>query len=353
MVDYRTAEPKLKSHGLEVVGLTVVGLLADQAVKICRTKRVGASALSAAHLPDTVSMNLDGRRRNVEVKCHSDDKASAVAVVKAVRAKMSGLDLEMVDAVVPVTVDGERVGDHDIVYEVVASAPEVFGYLSVELKCRHLNSQRGREQMRRTLQKQCCDNLSWWQKQERGKYAGRAIVMAIFPERGGGAFQLCGDIKMNSETRWRGLFGWPGSRYRVAPLQHLPPAVQRAHPKAQPRGQPRAKAAAQARRPVSAEEALTRLETQKGLQFLSMGRASVVEVKALLVAIGKDGTNAAKWSNKAKAKHAWLTDAELFQADRTYISSNRGVTRQKLGGCQPWVATRRACLQLLEDMGAV
>ena len=98
MVDYRTAQPELKSNGLEVDRLTVVGLLAEKAVKICRTKRVGASALSAAHLPDTVSMNL-GRRRIVEVKCHSDDKALAVVIVKAVRAKLSGLNLEMVDAV--------------------------------------------------------------------------------------------------------------------------------------------------------------------------------------------------------------------------------------------------------------
>jgi hypothetical protein len=355
VVDYRTANPKLKSNGLEVGRLTVVGLLAEKAVKLCRTKRVGASALSPEHLPDSVGMNLDGRRQNLEVKCHPDDKILAIAVVKAVRVKMGGLNLELVDSLVKVEMGGRRVGDHDIVYEVVDSSPVVSGFVSTELKCRHLYSQRGREVARTALRVQCCDELRWWQEQERGKYAGRVIVIAVFPDKHGDDFQLYGDIKLNNESRWRGLFGWPGSRYRVAPSHEVPAAVQPARPKAQAKAKPRAKAKALARDPVAAADVfLRRLESQ-GLQFrdLTVGRASVVEVKALLRAIGRDCTNAAKWSNRAKEKHSWLTDAELFQAERTYASSNRGVTRRKLGGCMPWFATRRACLQLLQDLAVV
>ena len=355
-MDYRTARPKLKNNGLEVNRLTVVGLLVEKAPKICRSKRVGASALSAEHLPDVLCMSIDGMRGNQEIRCFADDKALAVSVSRAVRTKMHSLGLEMVEALVEVKMGGRRVGDHDMVYEIVDCCAALSGYLSVELKCRHLYSEVGKRETRLTLQQECCDSLPWWLEQEKQKYVGRAIVMAIFPEKDGDAFSLYADIRLNSETKWRGLFGWPHSLHNVAPPLQLPPAPREAQAKAQPKAQAKAQpkvralpkaqsqAQAQARAKAAAEAQLHRF----GLQFRRVQGALVAEVKALLLAVGKDDTNAAYWSERARGRHNW-SSSELFQEERGYATSNGGVTRRKLGGMQPWFATRPVCVQMLMD----
>ena len=111
--------------------------------------------------------------------------------------------------------------------------------------------------------------------------------------------------------------------------------------KARPRPQPKAKAQvlakpkaqAKAGARAQAERVLRRYEAE-GLRFRSVEGVMVVEVKALLTKAGKDNSNASKWSAKAKETHGW-SDQQLFQQDRTYVTSNRGRTRRKLGGSQP------------------
>jgi hypothetical protein len=352
-LDYRTARPKLKSNGIDVTRLTVVGLLAEKAIKICRSKRVGKIALCEKHLPDAVTMTLDGKRGTPEVMCHPDDKVLAVAVAKAVRQKMHSLGLEMVQALLEVKMDDERVGDHDVIYEVVdvsCVGEEVEGFLSVEVKCRHLWSPKGREDIRLLLRSECCDDLPWWTQQERGKYAGRAIVMVIFESEDSNEFKLCGDIKLNTESKWRGWFGWGGSRnmvsspaqQRQAQFQSRPAIVSAVAAGAKAKAKGKAKTRAIARPANAIATAVDRLD------FRSVAGVLCVEVGDLCAEAGKNIAHASYWATKAKKDHHW-GDSDLFQAARTFTTSTGGRTRRKLGGIDTWFATRRVCLQMIKD----
>jgi len=343
-LDYRAARPRLKSNRIVVGRLTVVGLLAEKAIKICRSKKVGIRALGERHLPDEVEMTLDGMRGTPKVKCHPDDKVLAVKVAKAIRQKMHFLGVEMVDAVVDVKIDGKRVGDHDIIYEIVdescVGGEPVEGYLSVEVKLRHLWSKKGREEVREKLQSECCDDLAWWTQQERGKFAGRAIVVGIFDSETSDAFKLCGEIKLNTESNWRKWFGWLGSRNMVSP------AVQALPPQQQVRAPPVAKAKAKAKAIARPRDAMASAIDR--LQFRNVSGVSCVEVGDLCEQAGKTRAHASYWATKSKDDHGW-NDWDLFQKERTFATSNAGRTRRKLGGVNPWFATRRVCRQMIEE----
>ena len=270
-LDYRTVRPKLKSNRIAVERLTVVGLLAEKALKICRSKRLGIIALCEKHLPDVVEMTLDGMRGTPQVKCYPNDKVLAVKVAKAIRQKLHSLGVEMVNALVDVKIDGERAGDHDIICEIVDESciggEPVEGYLSVEVKLRHLWSQKGREKVREKLQSECCDDLDWWTRQEREKYAGRAIVVGIFESETSDAFQLCGEIKLNTESNWRKWFGWPGSRNMLSSSAQASPSQQqvRAPPVANAKAKAKAKAKAIVRPRDAMASAVDRLQFRGSL----------------------------------------------------------------------------------------
>ena len=186
------------------------------------------------------------------------------------------------------------------------------------------------------------------------KYAGRVVVMVVFPEKDDDAFNFYANIKLNSETKWRGLFGWPGSLNNVAPPLQPPEATPEAQAKAQPKAQAKAQPKAQAKAHPKAK-ALPKAQAQAQevarvraaaeaqlhgfrLQFRRVKGAWVVEVKALLLLASKDDTNAAYWSKRAQGRHNW-SSSELFQEERCYATSSQGVKRQKLGGVQAWFAT--------------
>jgi hypothetical protein len=214
----------------------------------------------------------------------------------------------------------------------------------------------GKQQTRLALRQESCDNLAWWLEQERQKYAGRAIVMAVFHEKDGDAFSLFADIKLNSETEWRGLFGWLGSCNSVSPPVQLPQAKAKAQAKAKPQArgkaqaQPKAlpkaqtQAQAQARARAAAEAQLHSF----GIHFRKVQGVLVAEVKALLLAFGKNGTHATYWSQRAQDRHKW-SSRQLLQDERSHATSSMGIKRQKLGGVQPWFATRPVCAQMLVD----
>ena len=361
-MDYRDAKPKLQNNGLDVERLTVVGLLAGQVPTIGRSTRLGASALSIDYLPDVLYMSIAGMRGNQAIKCHPDEQALAVFISRAVRATVRSLGLELVEALVEVKLGGKRVGDHDMVYGILDCRAALPGYFSVELKCRHLCSERGKRETRLNLQRGCCDSLPWWLTQEKQQYVGRAIVMAVFPDKDGDTFNLYADIKLNGETKWRGLFGWLQSVPSIVPpLQPPPPPVSQAnaqakahanataqaHAKAQPkvqaRAHPNAKAVpkaqalaqAQARAKAAAEAQLRRF----GVQFRLVEGVWVAEV---------NDKNVGYWSKMAQDMHNW-SSSELFRSVRGYATANRGVTRQKLGGSHTWFATRIVCAQMLMD----
>ena len=95
-LDYR--EKKLYINRLPVESLTMVGLLAELVPKLAREKELGASGVSAEHLPDFLCVTLDGFFNQRRVRCHGDDRTLAVEVARAVRVRLCGgkLGLDMV-----------------------------------------------------------------------------------------------------------------------------------------------------------------------------------------------------------------------------------------------------------------
>ena len=179
----------------------------------------------------------------------------------------------MKDAIVRVNDPrGKRLGDHDLVLEMVLSdvPPEVVPRepLSCEVKLRRLWSRAGRKKTRAAVRKESCDDLGWWLK-EQGNYGGRLILMAIFPERAGHAtkaddFVLCADLKFKGQRKWTSLFGWDDAvgSLRAALMPPPPPRAQcraASQAKTTARAKPHPKAKARARATVGAPALRTAL----------------------------------------------------------------------------------------------
>ena len=239
-LNYRTADPQLMINKLPVEQLTIVGVLAEQASKIARKLNVNLSGLVPRDLPGAVGLTLDGRRGEQQVSCFEDDRAWGLEIAKVVRVKLSRLGCNLVQPLVTVRNGrGKKVGEHDMVMEIVSDGGWRL-YLSVELRVRRLWSQAGRTLVRFEHRKECCDELEWWQR-EKEHYCGRLVCLACFTTKEGFSdFELYGDLRMNAESSWRGLFGWPGSVERFVTPRPKPTSTPQLAP--QPKAQAKAKA---------------------------------------------------------------------------------------------------------------
>ena len=204
-LDYNV-RPPLRINKLAVTRHTVIGVLAEQAPGVAQEKHISFGGLVVEDIPDRVKLTLDGRGERF-VKVTPDDRRVALDVAREVRKKMCSLYAELCESCVAVRgARGKKLGEHDMLVQVVGeSAPTLRGYISVELKCRWLDSKAGVEKVRAEMREECCDACGWWLT-EKHKYAGRLLVLAHFYNEE--AFRLHGDVRMNSETEWRSLFGW-------------------------------------------------------------------------------------------------------------------------------------------------
>jgi hypothetical protein len=270
-------------------------------------------------------------------------------------AKLCSWGLHVLDAVVEVKDSrGKRLGDHDLILGIMrADVPATLCPrlpLSCEVKLRRLWSPTGQRTTRQAIQKGCLDDLAWW-TQEAPKFSGRVLLMAVFPEKKGNKFDLCGDLRWNCSQRWIGLFGWDNAlgslaaalRARGVATVHSGPCAQtrrslQAPTKPKAHGKARAKSLPQAPAP-SASSLVDQLSFVNG----------VAEVKALLQAANKNVTKSGYWAQKAKSKHHW-TNAQLYQQMRGLDTSTRGRKRDRGGGSQCWVGTRKVLVQMLKDM---
>jgi hypothetical protein len=70
-------------------------------------------------------------------------------------------------------------------------------------------------------------------------------------------------------------------------------------------------------------------------------------IKSLLVAVKKNKDQVHYWRTQAQRKYSW-TAADLYQRPRDW-ESRPGNKRQRLGGKEEWVASRRVLEQMYLD----
>ena len=278
-------------------------------------------------------------------------------MARVVRSRLCGgkLGLDMVDAMVPVR-DGQnkKLGEHDMRLELISDGRSgcpvsLSGFLSMELKLRRLwGTETDRAKVRASMRRENCDSADHWWHTVKSGFAGRIIVLALFTEKSssGQNFELRADLKLNAEGQWRGLFGWPDAGEERIVLAARPKAAAKSVPTRTVAAKAAPKAVAKA-----VSKAMAKAASRPAGEAILNGlvwRNGVVEVKALLGRVGKNQSNATYWATRAAQKHGWSKQV-LYQEERNYTTSIRGAKRCKLGGSEPWLATREVCVQMLQD----
>ena len=154
----------------------LVGRLAEHA--LARSLVAGVGSLCAADLPNTIEMRLDklGVR---DMKTHHEDRVLAVRIARFVRAQLVDHGINVVEAIVP-----DSTGEHDLIGDAV-HRDYIRGQVSIELKCRRLWSEQGKEDTRAAQRREFVEECRWWKAavtQNPGKWGGRAILLVNLEE---------------------------------------------------------------------------------------------------------------------------------------------------------------------------
>ena len=357
-MDY--SRQKLFASKLRVTRMTVTGLLCEQIQKHARASMIPQVGLTAADLPTHVLMSLDKMPGVRRVQVFPEDQALALAVAQVVEEELQSLDLQTVDCCVPVRNNSlKKLGEHDRLLQFVGDPRTAVlvllrKYVSLELKLRRLWDPEEQQRIRKLLQDECVGasdtkcSCKWWCEQEHVKFAGRLLVMVVFPEKQGDKFKVCGDIRLEGDKAWRPIFGWLGSRRLLSALPSPSPtalaqqqaarAKAQAKTKAAPKPKAAPKAAAQGRTSRERFEAVVR-----ALKFCS-GYASVKEF--LRKCPKKNPCHSSYWVNQGLEK-GWIQQGQVKQVPRNWelMPKNK---RKKLGGESEWVAQQRALAKLWE-----
>jgi len=318
-LDYKQHD--LYINGIMVTSLTIVGVLVEEMFKVSRRQEINYGALNEADLPDVVYLTLD-RRGERQVLCYDADRALAIRLGKLIRANLLTCYLEVKQVCVPVLSGGKKVGEHDLICEVVGGtgSDQIRKYLSVEIKLRVLYSPKGLVKVRTKQQKECCKELKWWLAEE-GNFSGRLILLGCFMELPSdrrdaneykmNTFRLFGDLKMRGEQAFRGIFGWGDALPKVAWVLQ---AASRTAPKLKPAAPVRASTtniAAKSRQSSrsSSGKAFTDMVDELGFS------GGYCEVGAFLKKIGKNSSKASYWAKKAQRRHSW-PERDIMQKPR-------------------------------------
>ena len=355
LLDYKTEN--LFVNGIEVNALTVVGKLVERMFVISKESGINFVGLSEQDLPSFVLLRMDGRDVEEQVRCHDADKSLAVQVGRVLRTKLQTIGLGVVGACVEVVLENRRVGEHDLICEIVGGigAEQVRKYLSVELKLRTLYTDWGLGDVRQKQRKELCIELPWWTA-KRDSFCGRLIVLGRFSAAPANkkeskdykvtSLSWHGDLLMNNETDFRGIFGWGDARGEISWNAPPPPLPSRSPPQAKAKAAAAAVAKAKAKAKAVAK---ARAESGEALLRKLTFRQGVTELKELLTVANKGATNAAYWAQRAR--QAGFSRLEVYQQEQRHHTSSRGRKRQKLGGTGPWVLTAAACKYLLKEWG--
>ena len=227
----------LMKNKRRVDSFRLTGRLAELGIKRSLVWVIGT--LCAVDLPGTIDMRLD-RLGVRKLRTHHEDRQLAVRIAQYVRKELIDHGVNITDAIV-----GDSGGEHDMIGEAVCR-PYIKGKVSIELKCRRLWSEAGKDVAREGQREEDVLACKWWNKAVRGnpeKWGGRAILLVTL-EPNGRLTSRC-EFKP-TQGEWEVWWGWKSARLandlvsRVRSL-NAPVAKAKAAPKAVPKAAPKAK----------------------------------------------------------------------------------------------------------------
>ena len=149
----------------------LVGRLTELAIK--RSLSVGLGALSAVDLPARIEMRLD-RLGVRQLQAHHDDRVLDVNIATYVREQLADHGVNVQQAIV-----ADAGGEHDMIGDVVRRC-HIHGQVFIELKCRRLWSEAGKDVAREAQRQEDVLGSKWWKKSKQdnpGKWGGRGIIL--------------------------------------------------------------------------------------------------------------------------------------------------------------------------------
>ena len=163
---------------------------------------------------------------------------------------------------------------------------------------------------------------------------------------------MFGDLVMEGEEKFRGLFGWGDAKpsvtgsLPVTPKTHdVPKRLTESSKVGGSSGSRSSKQPGNSGRPgASSASSDAKLKKMDELKFLK----GFCEVKVFLKKICKNPSKASYWANKALDRHKW-TERDLKQEGRTLDMSTGSKKRKRAGGVPEWMASKRALQRMCLD----
>ena len=213
MYDYSDNARKIFRNGYLVRSLTVIGVAAEQFLKLAIHYRRGFNALSwwSVKSVEMRGVIINGvSRSSITVEVPRRDAEIALRLARAVVERLEQVGFRMLDAIVPQR-DARNtvVGEHDLVAERSGQT----GKSSIEIKCRTFLDGCRRDEFRRQLQKDTC---TWWPTavaRPNHGWAERVCALVEFSSRGADVWSALRCESLPAEAKdepagWTPLFGW-------------------------------------------------------------------------------------------------------------------------------------------------
>ena len=303
----------------------VTGRLAEVALKM--SLQIGMAGVQSADLPATISMRLD-RLGEREVQVHPGDRDLAIRIARHVRDKLMSARLNLQSAVVS---EPGTTGEHDGILDSMRDDIRGAGLVSLELKCRRLWSEAGKEAVRTALRAEEVLECKWWKQaleNKPRKWRGRLILM-VFVDGSNGITSRAELQPIDGD--WLVLWGWRSARTAA---ERATGTTNRSDDRSEGR-QSHTVVPARARKrdlpfPASA------------LTYRRVGGVRVAPVGKLLEATGRPLANPGRDIAKVKRARTDLgTDTPGGKHTDELFEAPRATSQKPRGGREEWVGTER------------
>ena len=248
-VDWRTRTVYKDNQAISAT--RILGWAVEIYFNLCFS--IGGNSVSNGDFPDTVRVRLDTLGYRDLLLC-PEQRQAAIKIGADIRERLFAANFCILKANVPVNIAGEKVGEHDLIVELLGQSRQslITGRFSVEVKIRRIRNEQFLPKLHTTLQEEAWLRIkqadgtfkqSWWQTiSHEPHWAGRILVLVQLPGSEADGYT---PYKVRAEQRllhgaWAPLFGWPSSAFAPSP-KAVPKAVAKAGPTAVPKALPRAR----------------------------------------------------------------------------------------------------------------
>jgi hypothetical protein len=265
---------------------------------------IGGNSVTPGSFPTTVRVKLDNLGYR-ELLLNESLRSPAMNIGEDIREHLRERGYHILHCNVPVKIQGNIVGEHDLICDVrwrAGGSRPVSGRFSLEIKLRRVstnNHDAHLRSLRNILEEECWERVKtrkgeyvphWWQTVARVErfWAGRILVLCELPENEEdlSPYKLRSDMRLLGGT-WTPLFGWHGFGHAPQPK---PKAASRALPKAAaaaPKALPKAA-------PAPSQERWSSFKRKLTWKPITRNGPNVAAVKQFLLKSGKPASNSRK-----------------------------------------------------------